>query len=58
MCIGNHANFEGGWDGRERKLLRKFCEPGSPGTHESVTTGAEEWTKYGKMGYNAFKKLK
>jgi hypothetical protein len=49
---------EGGGDGRERKLLRNFCGPGSPGTRESVTTGAEESTKYGKAGYNAFKKLK
>jgi hypothetical protein len=50
--------MQGGGDGRERKLLRNFCEPGSPGTRESVTTGGEESTKYGKAGYNALKKLK
>jgi hypothetical protein len=49
---------KGGGDGRERKMLRNFCEHGSPRTHESVTVGGEESTKYGKVGYNASKKLK
>jgi hypothetical protein len=40
------------------KTASNFCVPGSPGTHESVRTGAEQSTKYGKAGYNSFKKLK
>jgi hypothetical protein len=36
-------------------MLQNFFVPGISGTHESVTTRAEESTKYGKEGYNSLK---
>jgi hypothetical protein len=45
-------------DGQEKKPIRNFCESGSPGTHESVTTGGKELTKYGKARHNVLKKIK
>jgi hypothetical protein len=56
MCIGKHAKVAGMDD--NKNCFGTFVYLEARGTRESVTTGAEESTKYGKAGYNAFKKLK
>jgi hypothetical protein len=56
MCIGKHVKLARMDD--NENCFRNFCVPGSPTTRESVRTRAEQSTKYGKAGYNSFKKLR